>query len=146
MFPVKVEAYPQTKLAGISVRTDMQKASADCMALWQKFMPMLKEMPKVSYGISVAVAPDKGIFDYWAAAPGVAQNGMREITIAPSTYAKCTVPALKDLQAAYKYMYTEWPQTVKEWQLDYSVPCFEFYDERFGKTGEFDLYIPVKAK
>ena len=146
MFKVEITEHTALKLNGIFVRTNMQNSQTDCPALWGEFMPMLKTMPAQSYGISVTVDSQKGIFDYWAAAQVPEQPGFKEINIPASTYAKCIVPNLRDLQTCYKYMYAVWPEETRDWQLDFTAPCFELYDNRYAETGEFDLYIPIKKR
>ena len=153
IFTVSVTERPVTRLFGVSVRTDMTNAPMDCSDLWENiFGPRMHEISGEksdeyhgpSYGISVML--DSQYFEYWAAmeAPeGMAlPTGMKQFEIPASLYASCLVPSIANMGEAYTYMY-EWPRTQEKYILNMQAPCFEYYDNRFGESGVFELFLPV---
>ena len=156
-FPVSVKEHPTVALMGLRVRTTMEKASIDCQNLWAAFVPRLHEVLGQSpetftgalYGVSVMI-DESGTFDYWAAGPagqGVPlPQDMQTISLRGGPYACCEVPSLQHITAAYSTLYQDWPTSQTAYALNNTAPCFERYDERYLKTGAFDLYVPVIKK
>jgi len=155
-FAVFVSPRPQVLLVGVSVRTDMSKASTDCPHLWEKvFAPRMHEIsgkkPEEyhgpSYGVSFMLAGQS--FDYWATMPAregfVLPEGMRQIELPAGLYAGCLVPSLSKLGEAFTYLYEAWPKAEKKYVINTQLPCFEYYDSRFNESGAFEVYVPVLA-
>ena len=153
-YAVSVSQHPQLRLFGISVRTSMSNASADCLRLWEHvFGPRMHEIsgkkPDAyhgpSYGISIML--DERHFEYWAAMPvseGLAQlKDMRRIELPAGLYAGCVVPSLAQLGEAYTYLYESWPKTMTEYGANMQAPCFEYYDGRYRESGAFEIHVPV---
>jgi predicted transcriptional regulator YdeE len=156
MFTVSVSQRPQLWLFGVSVRTSMSNASVDCPHLWEKvFAPRMHEISGKksgehgpSYGISILI--DAQHFEYWAAMPvreGIARpEGMGQIELPAGFYAGCLVPSLERLGEAYTCLYEAWPKTVTSYRPNMQAPCFEYYDERYMKSGAFEVSMPILVR
>lgn len=155
-FTFAVKELPEKKLAGIYVKTDMNKAAQDCPALWPVFVERLAELSKQgvvapfngSYGVSIM--QDESYFTYWAAIecqPGdVLSEKMETLVLSGGLYVHCTVPSLALLGDAFNEMYMVWPETQEQYQLDMTGPGFEFYDINWQVDGSLTIYAPVKKK
>ena len=158
-FQVSIKERSAHTLYGASVRTNMAKASTDCPHIWESvFVPRmpeisqkpLKEFQGESYGISIVVDMQSGIFDYWAAmepAPGTPlPQGLSEIEIPAGLYASCRVDSLEQLGDAYNYLYTEWVPKQPNLLLNMQAPCFELYGQEYMQNGALEVYVPVLKK
>jgi len=157
-YQVTISEWQTKTLYGISVRTNMAKASTDCPGLWQRFVPRMPEISGKpiqefqgdSYGLSVMVDWQQESFDYWAAmepASGLAlPSGMATITIPEGLYAGCRVPSLAELGSAYTFLYMEWPTKRPEYTLNMQAPCFERYGRAYMQDGSFELFVPVSKE
>ena len=153
-FEVTVIEFPATHLVGVKVRTNMQKAQADCPAIWQTFGPRIVEIPcgdcigKGAYGVSVML--NENDFDYWAAveaAPETAlPNDMASFDLPGGLYAKCSVTSLEKLGEAYMYIYGPWISGQSEYELNMQAPCFELYPQNWRLDTAFEVYVPVTKK
>ncbi len=143
----KVE-YPQKHLIGLKIRSSMQHASQDCPALWRKFGPRMGELPQGegSYGVSVMFGPEE--FEYLAAVeagPALpVPAGMERFTLPAGPYAKCQVPSLGKVHAAYSYLYDELPKKQSGFVPNLQAPCFEWYPANWSENVGFELYVPLK--
>ncbi|MBF4695721.1 GyrI-like domain-containing protein [Fusibacter ferrireducens] len=118
--------------------------------LWKVFMKRYQEVEhtasEVMYGISYDYSGD-GKFSYLAGVEvdTVTQlpNGMILKEIPGRKYAVFTFrDQLSKMPAFFDQIYNVYlPENNLTADLDIS---FEYYDERFSKTGECDIYIPVK--
>ena len=155
-FHVEIREVQPLTLYGLSVRTDMAKASIDCPKIWEKdFCPRMPELSGKpmqecqgnSYGISVIVDLPKGVFDYWAAMPpadGVQlPEGMGVITIPGGRYAQCRIPSLAELGNAYTYLYMEWIGAQTAYSLNMQASCFELYGREYLENGSLDVFMPL---
>lgn len=162
-FPAtKVCELPARTLVGVSVRTSMQKATADCTALWERFAPWMWSVHGhcecrytcPSFGISTDVDMQNGLFTYWAAIeikplfadPTTWPEGFGTFTLAGGSYVGTNLPELARLGEAYTYLYGPWLQQQDAYALNWTGNCFEYYDERYLKTGEVDVFVPVMGK
>jgi AraC family transcriptional regulator len=148
-FEVKILEYPAKHLAGVKVRTDMQKSLEDCQRAWAMFMPRMNEVnsqPLESFGISVMI--NENDFNYWAAlelAAGTSlPDGMQTVDISAGTYARCTVPSIEKLGDAYMYLYTGWLKTNPEFALNMESHCFELYPCNWNPSVGFEIYMPIR--
>jgi len=154
---ITVKEFPGRKLAGMVVRTNMQKASTDCPAIWQAFGPRMASFPNSAniteaYGVSVMISED-GTFDYWAAAEIPADTELSEELEDMSTfelpgglYACAFAPNLEQVAAAYGTMYMEWPQQQSEYAVNMQAPCVEVYRGDWQPTDPLELWVPVIKK
>lgn len=153
---ISVVSRPTIKLFGVFIRTDMSNAQRDCSQLWEKeFGPRMHEVsglpctefPGESYGLSILVDLDKGIFDYWAAmAPGAGitlSQGMSEVEVPEGLYAFCKIPSLQSLNKTYSFMYEEWLPQQNDYHMNMQAPCFELYGKDYLKNGSLEVYVPV---
>jgi len=119
-------------------------------ALWQVFNERDEEiknrMRTACYGVC-GTMDQEGNFSYVAGVevPEVEElpDGMTVKNVATGKYAQFTYKDdLSKLQDFYGNIHSKW---LKENGLEYDLrPDFEYYDERFMKNGEFEIYIPVK--
>ena len=147
--------YPKTLVAGLSIQTNLNKASMDCPALWQKFGPQIHSKlsqhvcmastDTPAYGISKMI--DNEFFDYWAAVPVKQEHELpkefKTMTIPAGKYVKTTVPSLAKLSEAFMAMYTQWPQQQDQYQLDPAGLCFETYDVCWKPEDSLEIYCKV---
>lgn len=144
--------------AGYMVRTDMQRASTDCPALWsEKFGPEMAafpadpNFPHESYGISANTDFETGAFDYWAAmplAPGATPpRGMRTIAIPGGTYCVCALPGLADIGPAFEFLEKEWLPGQKEYDFDEAGGMFyELYGPDYMTEGKLAIYCKLTPR
>lgn len=136
-FTFSVTKYGPKKLAGIGVKTTMEKASVDCPALWEKFgsriggdLAALRAPMGDTFGLSV-MENDKGDFTYWAAIEirddAVLPADLTRLEIAKADYVCCAIPSLERIGAAYAEMYEVWPASQKDYEIDMQGACFERY-------------------
>ncbi len=150
-FEIAVVEFPATHLIGMKVRTTMQKAQADCPAIWQTFGPRIVEIPggdcigKGAYGVSVML--NENDFDYWvaveAASNAAVPKDMATFEIPDGLYAKCSVASLEKLGEAYMYVYSQWVSGQSEYGLNMQAPCFELYPPNWRLEDAFEIYVPV---
>ena len=133
-FEFAVLEFPETKVAGIKIETDMKNAQKDCAALWESFGPRvygelsvnnsIPERPS-TYGVCKMIDNDR--FAYWAAveidSTDKIPSDLEIISIPLAMYATCQVPGIKKLGEAYKAIYEEWPPT----QIDYAIDGMGIY-------------------
>ena len=133
---------------GRQISTSFSAAVLDCTVLWEKLGAELKLEGEDSYGVSYNMRQDG--FDYLAgvalqsaASPPV---GFIEQDISAGVYARCQVPALEDLSAAYSLLYDEdWAATHSKYAVSMLRPCFELYPAGYS-GGRFYVYAPVDEK
>ena len=151
---ITVKELPGRKLAGMVVRTNMQKASIDCPAVWQTFGPRMASFPNSAniteaYGVSVMISED-GTFDYWAAAeiPADAEfpEDMAAFELPGGLYACAFAPNLQQVAEAYGTMYMEWPQQQSEYAVNMQAPCVEVYRDGWQPADPLELRVPVVKK
>jgi len=151
---ITVKELPGRKLAGMVVRTNMQKASIDCPAVWQTFGPRMASFPNSAniteaYGVSVMISED-GTFDYWAAAeiPADAEfpEDMAAFELPGGLYACAFAPNLQQVAEAYGTMYMEWPQQQSDYAVNMQAPCVEVYRDDWQPTDPLELWVPVVKK
>ncbi|MCL2624433.1 MAG: GyrI-like domain-containing protein [Planctomycetaceae bacterium] len=151
---ITVKELPGRKLVGMVIRTNMQKASTDCHAVWQTFMPRVTALSggadiDESFGVSVMVSQD-GTFDYWAAVEMSVDTPLPEDMVAlelpGGLYACAVVPNLSQVAEAYGTMYMEWPQQQSEYAADMQAPCVEVYRGRWTPDDPVELWVPVLKK
>lgn len=154
-FTVEIVQRPAIHVAGFRVRTAMSDVGVTCAKLWdEKFMPVMSNLPfdpaqeAGTYGVSVGV--DHNTIDYYAAFPlkkgTPVPAGMEEVDLAAGTYCVCRVKTMPEIGEAFMYIYSEWPKTQDKYDLDFRLPCYEFYAKDFPQTGVTTIYCPVKAK
>ena len=151
---VTIKEFPTRHLVGLHVRTNMQKASTDCPAVWQAFGPRIVSLPNSdsiteAYGVSVMIGED-GTFDYWAAAEtpvdAAIPEGMKTVELPAGLYACTFAPSLEGMEAVYQEMYTEWSQQQSEYNVNMQSPCIEVYRNGWQPSDPFELRIPVVKK
>ena len=108
-FAISVHEHPYLSLAGMAVRTDMHTAPVDCPRIWETFMARASEVTGknlagfqgASYGVSLMIDGQSGVFDYVASMPMPVEQsvpqGMRRIEIPAGLYAVCRVPYLEQM-------------------------------------------------
>ena len=150
-YDITVVEYPKKRLMGMKVRTSMQKARADCPALFESFIPRVSELPAGScsngfYGVSKMVNTED--LDYWAAVEmtegSSIPEGMECVDIPSGEYAKCAVPNMEKLGETYMYIYDEWPKNQTKYVMDGYSPSFELYPANWQHGASFEIYAPVK--
>ena len=142
------------------IRTNMQKASIDCPAIWQTFGPRMASLSGnaeaefgESYGLSVMVSED-GTFDYWAAVEMTDEmsadvplpEDMVPVELPGRLYACATVPNLSQVAEAYGTMYMEWPQQQSEYGVNMQATCVEVYRGNWQPDDPVELWVPVVKK
>ena len=151
---VTLKELPARHLTGMVVRTNMQRASIDCPAIWQTFGPRLVSLPNSAniseaYGVSVMIGAD-GTFDYWAAAETPAgapvPEDMKTVELPAGLYACTFAPNLEQVEAAYRTIYTEWSSQQSEYAVDMQAPCVEVYRNDWKPSDPLELWVPVMKK
>ena len=156
---ITVKELPGQSLVGMVVRTNMQKASTDCPAVWQTFGPRIVSLPNSAditetYGVSVMVSED-GTFDYWAAVEMPTDTAFLEdhtageikpVDLPGGLYACAVVPNLAQVAEAYGAMYMEWPQRQSEYGVNMQAPCVEVYRGNWSPDDPVELRVPVFKK
>ena len=151
---VTIKEFPARHLTGMVVRTNMQKASIDCPAVWQAFGPRLGSFPNSAdineaYGVSFMIGTD-GTFDYWAAAETPADapvpEDMKTVELPAGLYASTFAPNLEQVEAAYRTIYTEWSAQQSEYAVDMQAPCVEVYCNGWKPSDPLELLVPVVKK
>ncbi len=142
---------PLKHVIGMKVRTTLDKAEANCPAIWQKFAARFNELSPLgdqSYGVSFAASEDT--IDYWAcvevAPEAQLPEGMERTTIPAGLYASCTAPSIKNIASVYAWLYYEWERSQSEYLLDRDAPCFEAYRSDWQETSSLDILAPVKKR
>ena len=148
---ITVKELPGRQLVGMVVRTNMQKASIDCPAIWQTFGPRMSSLSdnvniSESFGLSVMVSQD-GTFDYWAAVEMPAGASLPEdmvtVELPGGLYACAVIPNLAQVSEAYGTMYMEWPQQQSEYGVNMQAPCVEVYRGNWSPDDPVELWVPV---
>ena len=153
---ITVKELPGRQLTGMVIRTNMQKASIDCPAIWQTFGPRMASLSGKadtefgeSYGLSVMVSQD-GTFDYWAAVEMSADvpmpDDMAPVELPGGLYACATVPNLSQVAEAYGTMYMQWPQQQSEYGVNMQAACVEVYRGNWTPNDSVELWVPVFKK
>ncbi len=151
-FAVKIVERPAVKTAGIKLHTTMEKASVDCPAIWEKFMPHMEAFPcdgaGLSYGLCIMTSETE--FDYWAVLPlGKDANvpaGLEEITIPAGFYAQCPLKSLAEMGEAYNYLNTKWSGERKDYAVDFQGMGLELYGKEYMENGSLTLCVPLLRK
>ena len=139
---ITVKEFPARHLTGMLVRTNMEKASIDCPAVWQAFGPRMASFPNSAniseaYGVSIMLG-ECGTFDYWAAAEMPADapvpEGMTTVELPAGLYACAIAPNLEQMEAAYKELYMEWPLQQSEYAVNMQAPCTKIGRGDSGKS------------
>lgn len=152
---VEIPAQKAVGLGGVFAPGD----SAAIGALWDKFIPRLKEVVQanspVAYGICMPNHPEIPVdsadrFVYVAALP-VAEYGVK-----PDDFINCEISAgryavfthkgpIEKICHTINYIWGTWLPTATVERRE--APDFELYDHRFqpaSEDSEFDIYIPIK--
>ena len=151
---ITIKEFPARHLTGMLVRTNMQKASIDCPAIWQAFGPQLATFPNSAniseaYGVSVMLGDD-GTFDYWAAVEtpvdAPVPEGMTTVELPAGLYACAFAANLEQMEATYKELYLEWPQRQSEYAVNMQAPCVEIYCGDWQPSDPLELQVSVVKK
>ena len=150
-YEVTVAEQPARRLAGLSARLSMRDSQKECPALWEKFMPSMETLASMaeegSFGASVNM-DEKGDYDYWAAMAihqdSIAPSGMNCMDVKGGKYAVVENLRVPDIEAAYKYMYTEWESTQNDYQVDFAAACLEFYHKDWRNGDPVTIYVPLQ--
>lgn len=149
--------FPKTKIAGISIETDLEHAKQNCKALWDKFDKRVtgdlaghkaigEEAAK--YGVYQMIGKDK--FSYCAGVEVESNHAIPSdltvITIPLGMYVTCQVPNISKLEDAYKALYEQWPPTQIDYVIDETGLCFERYDYDWTKDDPLEIYVSVRMK
>ncbi len=146
----KIVSVDEFKAVGMTYFGDNN--NGEIPKMWQIFNQKFMEISNISkpvlfYGICDSDMDEQGRFDYAAAV------GVDSFENVPETMVTKTIPAgnylvytyegdIKNLGEFYgKIFETYLPQSGHEMDMR---PQLEVYDDRFMKTGAFDIYIPVK--
>lgn len=141
----------EKKLAGVKVKTNMERSAQDCPAIWHAFGPRIhKELSGIvagdSYGVSQSENPND--FTYWASievAPAATlPSDLETLSIPGGLYVRCDVSGLAQIGDAYTALYMTWPTTQTEYMLDMGGVCFEQYPAQMSGDGPFAIYAAVK--
>lgn len=152
-FEVNIVDCPEKYLVGLRVRTTIPRSLIDCPPIWETFKSRMDELPgaggKKSYALFISV--DQRItFDHWAAVEMprdfVIPKDMQCIELPARKYVKCLVPNSAALLLAHSYLYSNWPQSQEEYDIDMSGPCFELYPAQWQSNEAFDLFVSVVPK
>ncbi len=152
-FTITVVDCPAKSLVGMKVRTTMQKAQADCPALWQEFGPRIDALCPGggctgAYGLSAMINETE--FYYWAAVEAEAfaevPAGLERADLPAGRYAACPVPNLEKLAEAYTHLYTTWLPSAPGYVINEQAPCFELYPSNWQLSDAFALYMPVRER
>ena len=156
-FKFAVLEFPETKVAGIKIESDMNNAQKDCAALWKSFdsrihgelsrHKSLPEMPD-KYGVFKIINKDR--FAYWAAvninSTDKIPSDLEILNIPLGMYVTCQVPGIAKLEEAYKALYEDWPPTQIDYAIDNKGICFERYPNSWKKDELFEIYVAVSMK
>lgn len=138
-------------LAGVKVKTNMERAAQDCPAIWHAFGSRIHtELSGIvagdSYGVSQSENPND--FTYWASIEvnpaAVLPSDLETLSIPEGLYVRCAVPGLAQIGDAYTALYMEWPKTQTQYVLDMEGICFEQYPAQMSGDGPFEIYAAVK--
>lgn len=152
-YQVKVVEQPAYQVVGLNIRTSMSNAMADCMQLWDRDfgprMPEIASFPGQSFGASLLVDLQTGIFDYWAAMPyrpgDPIPADMALLDLPAGPYAECHLKSLEDLGGAYDHIYMAWgPGSGYDFRED--APSYELYPADHLETGRLSVYMPLRVK
>ncbi len=156
-FEFAVLEFPETKIAGQKIETDMKNVKKDSAELWKSFHPRvygelsvhqsIPEMP-ATYGVCKMTGDDK--LTYWAAvdidSTDKLPSDLEVLTIPMAMYVTCQVPGIGKLEKAYKAIYEQWPPTQIDYALDNDGISFERYPYQWKKDELFEVYVPVTIK
>lgn len=148
---VKVVEKPAVRVIGQSVRTNFQKASADCGRLFGAFSGRMGEIVSSgkgeSYGVSWMVEGSETEFDYWAALPvaegAVVPSGMKACVVPAGLYAECPFGSFGEISRAYQKIFMEWLPRQSAYALREDAPSFEYYPADAKKSGLGIVYMPL---
>ena len=151
---VTIKEFPARHLTGTVVRTNMQKASTDCPALWKAFEPRFAAFPNCAdiseaYGISIMIGTD-GTFDYWVAAETPADapvpEDMKTLELPAGLYASTFAPNLEQMESTYRAIYFEWSNQQSEYTVNMQAPCVEVYCNGWQPSEPVELQVLVTKK
>ena len=151
--------YPAFRAVGLKRSYDDMNG-ADIPALWDRFNAVADRIPHAvpdrAYGICLPPSKPDGKVDYYAALAVEKIGDLDEqfaVIDVPAQYCAVfthciTQPNINtDLMPLMRFIWEAWLPNAG---YDYTGgPDFELYDHRFeaeGPSGEFDIYIPVRAK
>lgn len=95
---------------------------------------------------------DEQRFVYWAAiersqATQQLPDDIQTMVLTGGLYVTCEVPNLAALSSAFMAMlYSQWPQTQSQYQLNKQSPCFELYSMNWQLEDPLAIYAPVITK
>lgn len=149
--------FPEQKVAGIKIETDMKNAQKDCSELWKSFGPRVygelsvnQSIPEMPATFGVCKMIDNDRFTYWAAVEIDSEDkipaDLEVLTIPTQMYVTCQVPGIEKLGDAYMELYEEWPGSQMDYVMDTDGISFERYPYRWQEEDEFEIYAPVKMK
>ncbi len=156
-YQFSVVELPAIQLVGMSIQTNMEKATTDCPALWQSFAPRITgELASCAnlseYGDTYGVSrmTDEHNFIYWAGI-GVDSvdslpEGMATMTIPQSWYVNCTARGIEQLGEALMAIYCQWQNTQDEYVLDMQGISLERYPQNWQCTDALEVYASVLKK
>jgi len=150
-YKVTVGEQPARRLAGLSKRLNMRDSHKECPILWEKFMPIMKELAPIagegSFGVSVNM-DEKGDFDYWAAVAvtqdSIVPSGINCMDVKGGKYAQLVVTNLANVSEAYQYIYTEWGKTQNDYRIDFTAACLEFYPKEWKDGDPVTIHVPLQ--
>lgn len=149
-FELEIVDVPTKYLIGLCIRTTIPRSSIDCPPLWQEFNKRVGELPgaKHNKSYSLYLMVDQRItFDHWVAAKmprnAIVPQGMEGIDLPGRQYLRCFVPNSAALLTAYSVVYSDWPQSQEEYDVDMGGPCFELYPPDWQPNEAFDLYVSI---
>ncbi len=154
-FKYTIEEYQETRSVGLTVKTDMQLAEKDCLAIWQSFGPRIATeiiphavVPSNVHSFGICRMIDEERFYYSATLEITSMQtlpkDMHEILIPKGLYVKCDVPSLAHIKEAYEAIYTEWPKSQTGYEFDMQGLWFERYPPGAEMDTPFEIYAAVK--
>ncbi|MFT3963641.1 GyrI-like domain-containing protein [Propionivibrio sp.] len=154
MLEFTVVEFPETRLAGVTIETDMERAESDCTAVWQAFWPRIAAelVPRAvipenvhAFGVSRMIDEQRFFYSAMLQVESIRDlpGDMREMRIPGGLYVRCAVPSLARLAEAYTALYEQWPSAQGEYELDYQGVCFERYPPDFTHEKPFEILAAV---
>ncbi len=144
----KMIDFPAKKVVGMEYAG--QNENQEIVGLWDAFMKRYQEVKGIHTQIMYGLCYDYeegGAFSYLAAVEvdemESMPEGMKLMSIPARTYAVFTFSDhLSKIGEFWDKIYAEYlPANNLKPEFGMS---FELYDERFGKSGEFDIYVPIQ--
>ncbi|MGB5395487.1 MAG: GyrI-like domain-containing protein [Lutimonas sp.] len=159
--PITIVELESTTLAGIKIKTNLQKNEA--VALWKKFKPRVNEISHRKgdrfYSVQYYIDFDpiqftsETVFDRWAAVE--VENGeklpvgMKKLVIPTGIYATFVhTGTVMDFSKAMYYFFSDWLPN-SDYVLE-NHPHFEVFDHRYlgpqNPDSVEEVFIPIKLK